>query len=141
MGKLQPLSWKEIAKLFDMIATVFLGDHLTEVPRHDEMPSVEIEADCDEYCRCLSENLYDLPPPPEHIQGWMFVRAVSAAGHASALAESEELARHVLDAKLIQCLLIDEWYRSLRQLWPKLEDWRESDYSQPPPDAGDQTPE
>lgn len=45
-----------------------------------------------------------------------------------------EVAPGILNAQLIQNVLIDQWHGRLRALWPKLEDWPRS--SGPPPNGG-----
>jgi hypothetical protein len=130
------MSWDKIAKLFDMMATIYRGDGLIDLPEFGALPSPEIDAACDVYCREIAVDLRNLKDPPEEIRGWMWVRAVCVAAFAQQLSTDESIRPEILDAKLVEQLLIVQWYVRLRSDWSKLVDWTPSGPSRLPPNYG-----
>jgi hypothetical protein len=131
----KPISWEKLAWMFNALAIIYYDEGLTELPLSDALPSVAIDADCDEWCRKLAADLRDPKDPPPHIRGWMFARAVCASSLAKILAEQKETSPGKLDSQLIEQFLIHEWHGKSRQLWPKLADYPRSASSWQPPDS------
>jgi hypothetical protein len=82
------------------------------------MPSSDVDAECDVWCRKLAKNLTGEIFPPEQLRPWILARIAVA----KSACDCEQLAGKTfpfpaLSPAFFEKILVDEWNAALREDW------------------------
>ena len=117
-----PTSWKEIGRIFRSLVQLWQSEWGISAPLYGAVPSAELDAECDEWCRRLAKDLTAEIVPPSHVRPWLYARFAMAIQGVELLQQLGESAPETLSETLVLELLIEDWHACHRATWQKLRD-------------------